>query len=61
MVFARYFVVFANNRLQSGTGTSVPLRHVSADHFGGKTFFADQKAEDAATTPEQKESPGFYL
>jgi len=34
---------------------------VSADHFGGKTFFADQKAEDAATTPEQKGSPGLYL
>jgi len=32
-----------------------------AKDFGGKTFFADQKDEDAATTPEQKESTGLYL
>jgi len=32
-----------------------------AKDFGGRTFFADQKAEDAAIAPEQKESTGLYL
>jgi hypothetical protein len=29
--------------------------------FGGRTFFADQKASEAAAAPEQKESTGLYL
>jgi len=32
-----------------------------ARDFGGKTFFVNQKDEDAATTSEQKESTGLYL